>query len=86
MDPYTIQITNHLGESEKQLTEILSRVYQLNDKLFGPSPILGKSDPMFNNEKVPVPKAMMEQIVGQTNVLNRRLDELSEALNRLESL
>lgn len=86
MDPYTVQITNHLSETEKYLADILNRVHRLNDKLFGPSPMLAKSEPMFNNANAPVPKAMMEQIVGQTNIINRRLNELSEALNRLETL
>lgn len=85
MDPYTVQITNHLAEADKHLAEILSRVVRLNDKLFGPIALLAKSEPMFN-QNAPVPKAMMEQIVGQTNIINRRLNEISEALTRLESL
>lgn len=83
MDPYTIQITKRLSDAEKQLSELLERIYKLNEKLFGPIPMLAKAGDSVGN--VPA-KAMMEQIVGQSNFLCRKLADLSEALNRLETL
>lgn len=85
MDPYTVQITNRLSECEKNLADITVRVYRLTDRLFGPA-ALAKPDPVGGLNGAPIQKAIMEQIVAQSNVLNRKLNELSEALFRLESL
>jgi len=88
MDPYTLQITNRLAETEKMLVDVIMRVNRLNDKLFGANSLIPK-DPAIGLDKSPKksPKvAMMEQIVAQANVLNRRVGDLSEVVSRLETL
>lgn len=86
MEPYTIQITNRLNEADKFLSEILNRAGRIADKLVGPVPeTLGNSDKNLKSPP-PIAVAMMEQIVGQSNILNRKLSYLSEILNRLEAL
>lgn len=84
MDPYTTQISNRLAEAEKYLTEITIQLSRIADKLVGAvPPTLNAS---LGNEKNPTPVAMMEQIVGQANILNRKIHNLGDTVNRLQSL
>lgn len=82
MEPYTTQISNRLAESDKYLTELVIQLSRIADKLTGPVPTEATLSPKDINK----PAGMMEQIVGQTNILNRRIQGLGDVINRLQSL
>lgn len=82
MDPYTTQISNRLAESDKYLTELVIQLSRIADKLTGPVP----TEATLSQKDINKPSGMMEQIVGQTNILNRRIQGLGEVINRLQSL
>lgn len=81
MEPYTTQISNRLAESDKLLIELITQLSRIADKLTGPVPTEDLSAKELNK-----PSGMMEQIVGQTNLLNRRIRGLGETISRLQSL
>lgn len=83
MDPYTTQITNRLAEADKYITEITIQLSRIADKLVGAVPQMLSNS---GNEKNPTPVAMMEQIVGQANILTRKIHNLGDTVNRLQSL
>lgn len=83
MEPYTTQISNRLSEADKYLTEIIVQLSRIADKLTGPVPTEASLTAKEINKLAP---GMMEQIVGQTNILNRRIHGLGEVVNRLQSL
>jgi hypothetical protein len=85
MDPYTTQILNRLGEADKYLTEVTIQLSRIADKLVGGSPEAAMLD------RVPTAKStlgggIMEQIVGQANILSRKISDLGNIANRLQSL
>jgi hypothetical protein len=85
MDPYTTQILNRLSEADKYLTEVTIQLSRIADKLVGASPEAAMLD------RVPVAKStlgggIMEQIVGQANILSRKITDLGNIANRLQSL
>ena len=82
MEPYTTQISNRLGEADKYLNELIIQLSRIADKLTGPVPT--EANP--STKELNKPAGMMEQIVQQTNVLNRRIHGLGEVVNRLQSL
>ena len=84
MEPYTTQISNRLGESDKLLTELIIQLSRIADKLTGPVPTEASLTSTAEIKKLA--PGMMEQIVGQANILNRRLHGLGEVVNRLQSL
>jgi exonuclease VII small subunit len=88
-EPLTNQLTNRLNEAEKFIAEIIHRASKVSDKLFGPTPIIAKlGDERYNDAKIPVPvqRSMMDQLLVQSNQVNRKLSELSDIVRRLESL
>lgn len=82
MEPYTTQIANRLAEGDKLLTELIIQLSRIADKLTGPVP----TEATLSTKELNKPSGMMEQIVGQANILNRRIHGLGEVINRLQSL
>lgn len=86
MDPYTTQILNRLMETEKYVAEITIQLSRIADKLVGAVPepaTLGGGEGL---NRIPKTSGMMEQIVSQANLLNRKVMSLGETINRLQSL
>lgn len=84
MEPYTTQISNRLGEADKHLTELIIQLSRIADKLTGPVPT--EASLTAKTEANKIAPGMMEQIVGQSNILNRRIHGLGEVINRLQAL
>jgi uncharacterized coiled-coil protein SlyX len=89
-EPFTNQLSNRLTESEKRIADLISVVGQLTDRLFGPSPTLAKPESLSDMKTlggaVPVQRSAIDQLLVQTNTVNRRLMDLSEIVRRLQSL
>jgi hypothetical protein len=86
-EPFTNQLTKRLSEAEKFIAELIHRTSKVSDKLFGPEPQVAKlGDERYNDAKVPIQRSMMDQLMVQTNQVNRRLSELSDIVRRLEAL
>ena len=86
MDPYTTQIVNRLGEADKYLSEITIQLSRIADKLVGGSPDAAMLDKVPSCAKNTLGGGIMEQIVGQSNILNRKISDLGNVVNRLQSL
>lgn len=90
-EPFTNQLSNRLIESEKRVSDLISIVGQMTDRLFGPSPTLAKPEPIdsmktLGGNSVPIQRSAIDQLLVQTNMLNRRLGDLSDLVRRLQVL
>jgi hypothetical protein len=85
-EPFTNQLSNRLSESEKRIADLIAIVGQVTDRLFGPAPTLAKLPPDADMKNVPVQRSMMDQLLLQTNMVNRRLGDLSDVVRRLNTL
>lgn len=84
MDPYTTQILNRLMESDKYVAELTIQLSRIADKLVGACPEVGLND--APKKSASLGSGMMEQIVGQANILSRKITNLGNIVNRLQSL
>jgi hypothetical protein len=84
MDPYTTQILNRITESEKYLAEVTIQLSRIADKLVGAYPEAATKELLSKSPSLGA--GIMEQIVSRSNILNRKIGDLGNIVNRLQSL
>lgn len=88
-EPFTNQLNHRLIESEKRIADMTMTASRIAERLFGPNPMISKmglGEEKIRDVNVPIQRSIIDQLMVQTNMVNRRLGELSEVLRRLEAL